>query len=99
MNKSILTQKLISCVKEVLEEYDSDILVDEEFSIMGNPFFDSYDIVSILASFEAEINDLLDINIVLSNEKALSIKNSPFIDVKSLTEFAILTIEEYNKGE
>tara|TARA_Y100001963_G_C6712170_1_gene414857 strand:+ start:606 stop:890 length:285 start_codon:yes stop_codon:yes gene_type:complete len=93
MNKQILTEKLISCIQEHLTEEIE--LIDEEFPIMGSHFFDSFDVVSILTSFEADINDSFDIDITLSSERALSMKNSPFLNIKSLVEFTIETIEEY----
>ena len=50
--------------------------------------------MAILSTFEADLNDEYGVNITLSNEKAMSIKNSPYLNVNSLVKYAMMVIDE-----
>ncbi len=53
---------------------------------------DSLDLVSILADIETSVDDTMGISILLSSDKAMSSKNSPFRSVESLASFLIQEI-------
>lgn len=55
------------------------------YGIDGN--LDSLALVSLIADLESELSDKLNINVVLADEKAMSMRNSPFRDVSTLTDY------------
>ncbi|NTS75376.1 hypothetical protein HR060_00740 [Catenovulum sp. SM1970] len=48
---------------------------------------DSVDLVNLLLSIEEFLEDEFDISFTIANEKAMSLKNSPFKSVASLTDY------------
>lgn len=52
---------------------------------------DSLALVSFITDLEQTLSDELGLNVVLADEKAMSLRNSPFKDVTTLTQY-ILTL-------
>ena len=48
---------------------------------------DSLGLVNLMVSIEQNIEDKLDRNITIASEKAMSLKNSPFVNVNSLANY------------
>ena len=48
---------------------------------------DSVDLVNLLLAIEERIEDELDVSFTIANEKALSMKNSPFRTVQTLCDY------------
>ena len=59
---------------------------------------DSLGLVMIVASFEADINDTFGTEIVLADERAMSMERSPFRTVSSLVDYACTLLDENGKG-
>ncbi|ASM40710.1 hypothetical protein CSPB12327_05565 [Campylobacter sp. RM12327] len=97
MNKKI-SDIVIKCLDETVQNYtDLTLKVDENTQIFGeNGALDSLGLVALISAIESEISDKFDINITLANEKAMSMKNSPFLNVKSLSKFICEEIDESN---
>lgn len=57
---------------------------------------DSLGLVNLIVEVEQRLEDELGISVDLTDEKALSQKNSPFISVKSLTEYILNHLNETN---
>ncbi len=55
---------------------------------------DSLGLVNLIVSIESAIDDELDKQIVIANEKAMSMKNSPFRNVETLAQFILELINE-----
>jgi D-alanine--poly(phosphoribitol) ligase subunit 2 len=55
---------------------------------------DSLGLVNLIVSIESAIDDELDKQIVIANEKAMSMKNSPFRSVDTLAQFILELINE-----
>jgi D-alanine--poly(phosphoribitol) ligase subunit 2 len=55
---------------------------------------DSLGLVNLIVSIESAIDDELDKQIVIANEKAMSMKNSPFRNVDTLAQFILELINE-----
>lgn len=55
---------------------------------------DSLELVNLIVSIEDKIDTEFDKSITIANEKAMSMKNSPFRDVKSLTDFVLTLLDE-----
>jgi acyl carrier protein len=58
---------------------------------------DSLMLVNFTVALEQEIQDQFDVDITLADERALSMKKSPFYSVASLVEYAVELIEEAQK--
>ena len=89
----IAYQKILELIYSAIDELNAgngDITVNKEES---TPLFgaasvlDSVDLVNLLLSVEELLEDELDIEFVIANEKALSQKNSPFKTVATLAQY------------
>ena len=78
---------VIACVKETLEDMDSDATVNEELALFGEKSpLDSITLVSLIVDIESELSNY-DIDVSLNSENAMSTKNSPFLNIKTLVNF------------
>ena len=59
-----------------------------------NGCLDSLGLVNLIVALEEEIEDEFDIALVLTDEKALSQKNSPFQSIRSLSNFILNQLNE-----
>ena len=89
----IAYQKILELIYSAIDELNAgngDVSVTKEES---TPLFgaasvlDSVDLVNLLLSVEELLEDELDIEFVIANEKALSQKNSPFKTVATLAQY------------
>ncbi len=55
----------------------------------GEDSLDSLSLVSLIVDIEARVEDSFATEVVLASEKAMSMKNSPYRSVASLTEFVL----------
>ena len=98
MREAVL--KLVKdAVQELNEELESEILEnpDENTPIFGGENgIDSLSLVSLIVSIESETEDVLDHRVLLSDEKAMSQRNSPYRTVGTLTDFIVARFEEEN---
>lgn len=77
---------------ELNEELDYDHLRSptESTAIFdGDESLDSLSLVSLIVDIEARVEDRFATEVVLASEKAMSMKNSPYRSVSSLTEFVL----------
>ena len=89
----IAYQKILELIYSAIDELNAgngDVSVPKEES---TPLFgaasvlDSVDLVNLLLSVEELLEDELDIEFVIANEKALSQKNSPFKTIATLAQY------------
>ena len=59
---------------------------------------DSLHLVSLLINIEREIQDMLGVTLTLANERALSMKESPFRTIESVASFIGVLISEAQNG-
>lgn len=59
-----------------------------------NSRLDSVDLVTLLLGVEEQLEDELEISFVVANEKALSLKNSPFRSVETLTAYLTESVNQ-----
>ncbi len=97
MNKKA---QIINLIQEALEDI-KDIIGETintnnpETKLFGqDSAIDSMAMVALVISFEGKINSKFDSSIVLANEKAVSMKNSPFKTINSLADYAIELLEQ-----
>jgi len=93
--------KIFTIIKEALTElneeldYDSLKNVSEDTGIFGGEDgIDSLALVTLVTDVEGAIFDDLDKTISLADEKAMSMRNSPYRSVGALLEFALSKLEE-----
>ena len=96
-----MSNKVLLIIKEAIEElneeldYDTLKNVSEETTLFGgDDGIDSLSLVLLVTSIESAIFDDLDVTISLADEKAMSMRNSPYRNVGSLLEFAVQRMEE-----
>jgi len=88
---------------EILGEYAADADLDLQFTD-DTPLFgdgsalDSIGLVTILSEFEAVINDAHDTELVLTDDRAMAMKRSPFRTPARLLEFAEARLAEAQTG-
>lgn len=56
---------------------------------------DSVDLVTLLIAIEELLEDDLNIEFTIANDKAMSLKNSPFKSVSSLTQYLVEELGEH----
>lgn len=85
-----IEQIILNALTNLADELESEDLRNPNkdtkiYGIDGN--LDSLALVSLIADLESELSEKLNINIVLADEKAMSMRNSPFRDVATLTQY------------
>jgi acyl carrier protein len=71
-------------------EIELNITLNENTRLIGSSsIFDSFDLVTFIVETEQFIEEQYGIQIQLASTKAMSRRNSPFISVKTLSEFII----------
>lgn len=85
-----IEQIILNALTNLADELESEELRNPNkdtkiYGIDGN--LDSLALVSLIADLESELSEKLNINIVLADEKAMSMRNSPFRDVATLTQY------------
>ena len=76
---------------------ENDIEIEDfnfETRLIGsNGIFDSMDLVSFIVELEEEIEDKLQVEIILADERAMSRTTSPFINSVTLSKYILELIE------
>ena len=70
--------------------------LNEDTPILGKgSSLDSLGLVTLLVNIEQKIEDTMNINITIADEKAMSLKNSPFRTIGTLTDFIINKLDSH----
>lgn len=99
--KENLSNIIIESIKDLNEELQSPDL--ETLSLETHLYgkmgtLDSIALVRLLVDVECKVSDEFDTTIVLTDERAISQRRSPFRTVKSLTEYIEKLLQEKNDG-
>ena len=81
---------IIDTLKELNEELENEAFLNPNSKTKlygGNGAMDSLALVSFIADLEDKISDEFEKDIVLADEKAMSVKTSPFRNVESLSSY------------
>ncbi|MGX3097353.1 hypothetical protein [Helicobacter sp. 23-1046] len=87
---------IIAILKNLADEFECEALANPnaETAIYGNNGgLDSLGLVSFITDLEQSLSDELGIEVILADEKTMSMRNSPFKDVATLTQY-ILTLTD-----
>ncbi|MCO6044958.1 hypothetical protein NG895_13695 [Aeoliella sp. ICT_H6.2] len=86
---------LKECVQEYSEQSGQELAIQEDTPLIGpEATVDSLGLVMVITSFEAQLNDKYGTELVLANEKAMSMRNSPFRSLNALTDYAVSLLDE-----
>ncbi len=86
---------LRECVQEYSEQSGQEMDIQEDTPLIGpEATVDSLGLVMVITSFEAELNDKYGTELVLANEKAMSMRNSPFRSLNALADYAVSLLDE-----
>ena len=87
---------VIESVRLLAEDFDLIALKQPsaESALYGNDgVLDSMALVNLLADVEDAVSEQFDVAIALADEKAMSARNSPFLNVKTLVQAVLERIE------
>ena len=94
-------EQIFQIVREAIEEFNAiykqniPIELGEEAPLYGGSgVLDSLGLVSLIVMIEQSIEDELGVPVILADEKAMSQKNSPFLNVHLLVVYIVGIIEE-----
>ena len=86
---------IIAILKDLAEEFEIEDLANPSATtaIYGasgtNSGLDSLALVSFITDLEQRLSDELGLNVILADEKTMSLRNSPFKDVATLTNYIL----------
>ena len=97
--RETLRSILSDSIRDYAAQTELRIEFTEETRLLGpDAPLDSLGLVTVLASFEAGINDRFDAEIVLADERAMSMEHSPFRTMGSLIDYACTLLDENGKS-
>jgi D-alanine--poly(phosphoribitol) ligase subunit 2 len=85
-----ITTLILNCVRELGSEQDLALPdhLDEETTLFGqNGLLDSLGLVSLVVNVEQAVEDAYGMSISLTDEKAMSQRNSPYRSISSLSNY------------
>ncbi len=95
-----MEEKIIKTISDALTEINEELDYDSLKNITkateifgGDDGLDSLSLVRLVTEVEMNVNDEFDSSVLLASEKAMSMRNSPYRNVGSLTEFVIAELE------
>jgi D-alanine--poly(phosphoribitol) ligase subunit 2 len=94
-NKSEIIEIVFQSIDEINQQEKLDISKDLQAKLFGKGGkLDSLGLVNLIVCIEEKINDTFGLTISLADEKAMSQKNSPFLNVNSIVEYILKIITE-----
>jgi acyl carrier protein len=90
---------LIDSIKAYFAQTGTALEVNDDLRLFGRDApLDSLALVTVLVGFEAAINDQFGTQLVLADERAMSMERSPFRTVSTLVDYACALLDETGKG-
>ena len=96
MDRDKIKSLVVDCLREAVSDMEGkeDMAVTDEVKLFGRDgLFDSLGLVSFLVDMEDKLADELDLEINLSDEKALSAHSGPFRNVDSFVDYIVGVIQ------
>jgi len=82
-------------VREYLDQAGIEAQIAATTPLIGpDSAVDSLGLVMIVTGFEMALNETFETDLVLANDKAMSMKRSPFRTMEALTDYAAELLEE-----
>ena len=101
VTKSKILDIIYQCIDDLNIQNGSDIQLSktEETIIFGKASpLDSLGLVNLIVSLEDAVNDEFNLEIILADERAMSLETSPFKTVSTLADYILLLIGEKGNG-
>jgi len=92
---------IYNCIDEinVQNEPDKQLSKTDETVIFGKAsHLDSLGLVNLIVSLEEAVNDEFNLEIILADERAMSLESSPFRTVSTLADYILLLLREKENG-
>ncbi|MFZ1320164.1 MAG: hypothetical protein WAT71_01275 [Ignavibacteria bacterium] len=102
LEQNKINDHIFDVIKEINESLpvDKKLTVDAETVLYGSKSkLDSFGLVNLIVGVEEKIQDETGISITIADEKALSRKNSPFLTVKTLSDYVSELLNNVQKEE
>jgi acyl carrier protein len=98
MTRDELITLILNAIREFTELPDAEFdTLDETTRLIGeNHILDSLGLVSVLMDVEQQVNEQLDVEIMIADERAMSQQRSPFRSVESLADYVLMLLHEQN---
>lgn len=93
--KNVIFDIICESLVDINDEIQSDKYISPDMKTKlfgGSGELDSLALVRFLVDIESRISDKLDLNITLSDERAMSQKRSPFRSVDSLHNYILMLV-------
>ena len=95
------SDRVMELIFDAIDEINNQLSTEEQLpKTAESPLFgsssklDSIGLVNLIVSIEQRLEEELDLQLTLADEKAMSQKNSPFRTVSTLVEYIIHLIDE-----
>lgn len=91
-----LTELLTLCLSEYASDADLEATNFDGSTVLygDGAVLDSLGLVMVVTNYEQQVNDRFGKSIVLADERAMSMKRSPFRSVEALSEYAETLLRE-----
>jgi acyl carrier protein len=96
-NKDTVAHTIFSVIDEVNEQQPDDAQLEKSFdtTLFGpDGTLDSMGLVNLIVTVEQRIDDVFDVPISVSDERAMSQRNSPFRTVGTLVDYVSMLLED-----
>lgn len=97
MDKLKLETSLLQKMDDFIEENEIELdgKIDLNTRLIGSSsIFDSIELVGFIVEVEQELDEEFDIQLQLASERAMSRRRSPFISIRTLTDYILEIINE-----
>ena len=91
-----ITKCICNAVALINQTLENKLPIEEgrDCPLYANGAMDSISLVTLVSFVEQSIEDEFDQSIILANEKAMSMRNSPFLSVGSLADYTAELLQE-----
>ena len=98
-------ENILAAIYRAVDWINAELLPDRQLikapqtQLLGSEsVLDSIQLVSLIVTTEREIEDTLGVTLTLADERALSMKASPFRSVQSLADYIALLLRDTSNG-
>jgi acyl carrier protein len=99
LDRTQVAEMVISSVQEVLimgngNSPDAAVIGENTRLVGREAVLDSMGLVTLIVEIEQRLEEEYDVAVVLADDRAMSMKRSPFRSVQSLTDYIVQLVEE-----
>jgi hypothetical protein len=100
-----IAQQILAAIYRAVDWVNGELPPDRQLSktpetrLLGpQSVLDSLHLVGLLITIEREVQDTIDVTLTLADERALSMKESPFRTIESLASYIKVLVSEAQNG-